>query len=183
MNTQHLTIARDGRSSSGAGNSAYDDPPQPSEQESTDHEMTRLLFQACEGIASRAEDERKTATKRQRNDVSPKRIWTTCAWETRRKGKRWLRKALALLVAREKEAKAVFSTDVLRTSTGEWICSRLMARLREIGLEFVDIVVKPDTKPALTSLRVMEQLASVEGRFTDDCREQSSGQLQEPRDR
>ena len=58
-------------------------------------------------------------------------------------------KTLALLVAREKETKAVFSTVVLRKSTGESICRRLMAWLREIGLEFVDIFVTSDNEPAL----------------------------------
>ena len=37
-------------------------------------------------------------------------------------------------------------------STGEWICRRLMARLREVGLESVDVIVKSHNEPALTSL-------------------------------
>ena len=37
-------------------------------------------------------------------------------------------------------------------STGDWRCRRQMARLREIGLEFLDIIVKSDNEPALTSL-------------------------------
>ena len=53
-------------------------------------------------------------------------------------------KTLACLVAREKETKAAFSTVVLRKSTG-------MAWLREIGLEFVDMIVRWDSEPALTS--------------------------------
>ena len=46
----------------------------------------------------------------------------------------------------------MLSTVVPRKTTGEWICRRLMAWLREIGLESVDIIVKSDNEPALTSL-------------------------------
>ena len=49
-------------------------------------------------------------------------------------------KTLALLVARERETRAVLSTVVP------------MAWLRETGLESVDIIVKSDNEPALTSL-------------------------------
>ena len=38
------------------------------------------------------------------------------------------------------------STVVPRKSTEEWICRRLMAWLCEIGLEFVDIIVKSDNE-------------------------------------
>ena len=44
----------------------------------------------------------------------------------------------------------MFSTEVPKKSTGEWICRRLMAWFREIGLEFVDIVMS-DNEPALAS--------------------------------
>ena len=46
----------------------------------------------------------------------------------------------------------MLSTVVSRKTTGEWICRRLMAWLREIGLESVDIIVKSDNEPTLTSL-------------------------------
>ena len=61
-------------------------------------------------------------------------------------------KTLVFLVARERETRAVLSTVVPRKTMGEWICRRLMAWLREIGLESVDIIVKSDNEPALTSL-------------------------------
>ena len=57
-----------------------------------------------------------------------------------------------LLVARERETRAVLSTVVPKKTTEEWICRRLIAWLREIGLESVDIIVKSDNEPALTSL-------------------------------
>ena len=64
-------------------------------------------------------------------------------------------KTLACLVAREKATRAVLSTVVPRKSMGHWICRRLMAWFGEIRLEFVDILMKSDNEPALTSLRAM----------------------------
>ena len=46
----------------------------------------------------------------------------------------------------------MLSLVVPRNTTGEWICRRLMAWLRELRLESVDIIVKSDNEPALTSL-------------------------------
>ena len=56
------------------------------------------------------------------------------------------------LVARGRATRAALSTVVPRTSTGECVYRRLMAWLREIGLEFVDIIVKLDNELVLTSL-------------------------------
>ena len=61
-------------------------------------------------------------------------------------------KTLAFLVARERETRVVLSTVAPRKTTGEWICRRLMAWLREIGLESVDITAKSDNEPAPTSV-------------------------------
>ena len=58
----------------------------------------------------------------------------------------------------------MLSTVVPRRSTGEWICRRLMAWLREIGLELVDIIVKSDNEPGFVKLhRVFEHTECDEG--------------------
>ena len=46
----------------------------------------------------------------------------------------------------------MLSTVVPRKTTSDWIGRRLMAWLREIRLQSVDIIVKSDNEPALTSL-------------------------------
>lgn len=61
-------------------------------------------------------------------------------------------KTLAMLVGRKKCTKATMATVVPRKSTGEWTSRRLMAWLRELGLEFNDIIVKSDSEPALLNL-------------------------------
>ena len=57
-------------------------------------------------------------------------------WETRKKDN-------VCVLVRKSDGDEGFST-VPRKSTGEWICRRLMAWLRGIGLQFVDIIVKLD---------------------------------------
>ena len=55
-----------------------------------------------------------------------------------------------------------------------------MAWLLEIGLEFVDILVKSGDEPALTKLdRVMQHAESDEEWIEDDHREQSSEKFEE----
>ena len=61
---------------------------------------------------------------------------------------------------------------------------RLMAWHREIGLEFVDIIVKADNEPALTSLvDSWSTLRANDEWIEDDRVEQSGGQLEEQRNR
>ena len=59
---------------------------------------------------------------------------------------------LAVLVARDRSTKATFATVVPRKSTGEWIVKRVGAWLREVGLEFTEIIMKSDNEPALVSV-------------------------------
>ena len=93
-------------------------------------------------------------------------------------------KTLAFLVARERATRTVLSTVVPTKSTGQRICRRLMAWLREIGLEFVDIIVKIRQRTGSDKLdQVMEHAESDEERIEDDHREQSSGQFKQQRDR
>ena len=60
------------------------------------------------------------------------------------------RNTLTFWVAGERATRAVLSTVFPRRSTGDWTCRRLMTWLREIGLEFVDIIVKADNEPVLS---------------------------------
>ena len=120
---------------------------QPSGRERVEHEMTHLLFRRWCGhcIKGRGrEDDCRKATEEKRRVPEVHLDYMLMGDE--REGKR-----LAFLVAPEKETMAVFSTVVPRKSTGEWICRRLMAWLREIGREIVDIIVRSDNEPAVTS--------------------------------
>ena len=125
-----------------------DDLRQPGQQEKEEHEMTHLLFRSwcrhCIMRRGREEDCRNSMEEiRQVPEVHLDYMFT---------GNEKEGKTLAFLVARGRETRAVLSSVVPMKTTGEWICPRLMAWLREIGLESVDIIVKSDNEPALTSL-------------------------------
>ena len=108
----------------------------------------RRIFRSTVGadVASREGSERRTVGKLQR-ETSPRNPYrTTCSRVTKRKGKG------CRLFWPERVTRVVLSRKVPRKSTGDWTCRRLMAWRREIGLEFVDIIVKSDNEPALTSL-------------------------------
>ena len=122
------------------------DPRQPSEQDRIEHEMTHLPFRSWCRHCIKGSGGRTVAQQLKKRDKSQKSIRTSCSWATKRKGN-------TLPCLGERATRAALSTSAPRTSTGE--CRRMMARLREIGLEFVDIIVKSDNEPALTSL--MEQ--------------------------
>ena len=124
------------------------DPREPSQQEKEEHEMTHLPFRSwcrhCIMDRGREEDYRKAMEEERQVPEGHLNFMFT---RDEKEGK-----TLALLVVRERTTRAVLSTVVPRKTTGEWICRRLMAWLREIGLESVDIIVKSHHEPALTSL-------------------------------
>ena len=125
------------------------DPRQPCEQEKEEHEMTHLPFRSwcrhCIMERGREEDCGKSMEEgRQVPEVHLDYVFM---------GNEKEGTTLASTVARERETRAALSTVVPMKTTGEWICRRLMAWLRAIKLESVDITVMSDNEPELTSLR------------------------------
>jgi len=57
-----------------------------------------------------------------------------------------------MLVARSRQDRMTLATAVPRKSTGEFVVNRVMAFLKEVGLEAADVVVKSDQEPAIMSL-------------------------------
>ena len=124
------------------------DPQQPSEQERIEHEMMHLPFRNwcrhCIKGRGREEDCRKSINEaRQVPEIHLEYMFM---------GDEEERNTLTFWVAGERATRAVLSTVVPKRSTGDWTCRRLMTWLREIGLEFVDIIVKSDNEPVLTTL-------------------------------
>ena len=117
---------------------------QPSEHERIEHEMThrpfRIWCKHCIKGRRREEDCRKSIEE----DGQVPEIHLDCMFM----GDEMEGNTLAFLVGRERATRAVPSTVVPRRSTGEWICRRLLAWLREIG----EFVVKSDNELALTSV-------------------------------
>ena len=124
------------------------DPRQPSQQEKEEHEMTHLPFRSWCRHCIMGRGRENDCHKSMKEEGQVLEVHSCYMFM----GDEKEGKTLAFLVARERETRAVLSTVVPRKTTGEWICRRLMAWLREIGLEFVDIIVKSDNEQALTSL-------------------------------
>jgi len=57
-----------------------------------------------------------------------------------------------MLVVRSRRDHMTMATAVPRKSTGEFVTNRVIAFMKEIGLEAADVVVKSDQEPAVTSL-------------------------------
>ena len=93
------------------------------------------------------EDEKRTAAKRWRKRGKSQRfIWNICSWETRK------REDISVPGCEGKGDKGHTQYSSSEEDGGEWVCRRLMAWVREIGLESADIIVNSDNEPALTSL-------------------------------
>ena len=61
-------------------------------------------------------------------------------------------KTATVLVTRERKTKMTLATLVPSKSTGTFVANRLMAFLKEIGLEFGDLVVKTDQEAAMGAI-------------------------------
>ena len=141
---------------------------QPSDQKREEHKMTHLPFRSwcrhCIMGRGREEDCRRT-TEEEASPRDPSGLHVH--------GSRG-RENIGVLGCGE--TRAVLSTVVPRKTTGEWICRRLMAWLREIGLESVDIIVESNNDTGLTRFdRVVEHDESDDKRIEDECREKTVG--------
>ena len=59
---------------------------------------------------------------------------------------------MAMLVIRERDSKATLATIVPRKGVDGWAPKRIGAWMKEIGLEFQEVIVKSDNEPALVAL-------------------------------
>ena len=59
---------------------------------------------------------------------------------------------IPMLVAKVRDNKMVLATAVPRKSTGEFVVDRVMAFLREVGIDKLDIIAKSDQEPAIMSV-------------------------------
>ena len=61
-------------------------------------------------------------------------------------------KGVTVLVVREKTTKMVMSTVVPTKAVSPWICRRLMAFLKELGLQNGDVILKSDQEPSIKAV-------------------------------
>ena len=123
------------------------DPRTPTAEERREHEMTHLPFRSWCRHCVRGRGKEEPCRKVEGERGLPE-IHLDFMFMGEEKGDR----TLAMLVGRERETKATFATVVPSKVVGEWTPKRLMAWIRELGLEFGDVIVKSDNEPALVSL-------------------------------
>ena len=120
------------------------DPPQPGQQEKEAHEMTLLPYRSwCRHyITRRGREDDCRKTMEEERQVP----------EVQLHGRREGREDVGVLGCKRKGNKGCAQYGGSEEDDGRMDSRRLMAWLREIGLESVDIIVKSDNEPALTSL-------------------------------
>ena len=123
------------------------DPKLPSLREREEHQLTHLPYRSwCSHCVS---GKGKEAPRRRGGDLP-------CVPEVHLDfmfmGDENGGKTLTYLVAKERITRALMATVVSRKSTGEFAATRVLAFMREYGIEFTDIGVKSDNEPAICSL-------------------------------
>ena len=76
-----------------------------------------------------------------------------------------------MLVARVRGIRMTLATAVPRKSAGTFVVSRVIAFLKEVGIEKLDIIAKSDQEPAIVSLvdAIGRQKAILGGRWVVEC--------------
>jgi hypothetical protein len=124
------------------------DPMMPSAEERREHEMTHLPFRSWCRHCLRGRGKEEPCRRISCDGEGLPEVHVDFMFM----GEEKEGKTLAVLVGRERKTRATVATVVPRKSTGEWVSRRLMAWLRELGVEFNDIIVKSDNVPALVSM-------------------------------
>lgn len=127
-----------------------EDPRAPSREARAEHDITHVPYRPwCEhrvrgrgkNMAHKAQPDKERSTPAVHIDY--------CFLGSSEKSQ----KLLTILVARDRDSKMLMSTVVPRKgSTGAFAAQRLHSFVKELGCEFVDVVIKTDQEPALISL-------------------------------
>jgi hypothetical protein len=62
------------------------------------------------------------------------------------------KKCVTMLVVRERRSRMTLATAVPSKSTGQFVVNRVMAFMKEIGVENLDVIAKSDQEPAIKHL-------------------------------
>ena len=127
------------------------DPKTPSRGEVDEHNMTHIPFRNwCRHcVRGRGKEE---ACKRREKELDGYEVHMDFMFM----GDEGSEKTLAMLVVKERMAKAVMACVAPRKSSGQWLAGRVMAFLREVGCEVEKMTMKTDSEPAL--VKVVEEV-------------------------
>jgi hypothetical protein len=120
------------------------DPKEPSSEERKTHEMTHLPFRRWCRHCIRGRGKEAAHYKRKGEDGELHELHFDYAFmgEEDEPGK-----TVTLLVVREKKSRMTLSTAVPTKSTGKFVIDRVIAFMKELGIENLDIIAKSDQNP------------------------------------
>jgi hypothetical protein len=124
------------------------DPKMPSRDERVEHEFTHLPFRSWCRHCVRGKGKEEACRRGDGESGSVPEVAVDFMFMGEEKDGR----TLAMVVAKERDSKAIMCTVTPRKSTGEWISKRLMAWTREVGVEHGPLIIKSDNEPALKDL-------------------------------
>ena len=80
-------------------------------------------------------------------------------------------KRVTMLVVRERKTKMTMSTAIPTKSTGKFVVERVIAFMKEVGIENIDVVVKSDQEPSVKHLvdEIGKRKAEAGGRWIFEC--------------
>ena len=113
------------------------DPKMPTDVERKEHEFTHLPYRSWCRHCVRGRGKEEACRRGAGSEVRMPEVHLDFMFMGEEHGG----KTLAILVAKERTTRATLATVAPRKSSGEWLSRRLMAWLREIGCEYIDITV------------------------------------------
>ena len=120
------------------------DPKLPTQEEIDEHCLTLLPYRNWCRHCVRAKGKAADHAEHRREDGLPEIHFDYCFLGSEDQAKH------TVLVAKERNSKMTMSTVVpMKGASEEWAVRRLLAFLKELGLENADVVLKSDQEPAI----------------------------------
>ena len=124
------------------------DPKEPKKQEREEHEKTHLPFRSWCRHCIRGRGKEAAHRKQEGGGGLPEVHFDVAFMGDEADAGN----TVPMLVVRAKEDRMTLATAVPRKSAGEFVVSRVIAFLKEIGIEKLDVIAKSDQEPAIMSL-------------------------------
>lgn len=125
------------------------DPKMPTEEERKEHELTHLPYRCwCRHCVAGRGKEAAHRRKDERGGEIPEVHFDYAFMGDEGDAGN----TIPMLVARVRGDRMTLATAVPRKSAGDFVSSRVLAFLKEVGIEAGDVIVKSDQEPAIMSL-------------------------------
>jgi hypothetical protein len=125
------------------------DPREPTSAERASHEMAHLPFRSWCRHCVRGRGKNAAHYKQAQGEGELHELHFDFAFmgEEDEPGE-----TIAMLVVRERQSRMTLATAVPSKSTGKFVVDRVMAFMKEIGIENLDVIAKSDQEPAIKHL-------------------------------